>query len=95
MDNGTGPRWANDHNWLFYVRTNPEAGPIEGEGSQVMWLDVDKMQRRQITSGVQYLNEPDYDDRWVFGIQYLGNNEKNVVRIPIRENSKVKNYFIN
>ena len=90
VDNGTSPRWANDHNWLFYVRTNPEAGPLEGKGLKVMWLDVDENQKRQIASGMQILNEPDHDDRWLTGMQYLGDNEKKAVRIPIEENPRVE-----
>ncbi len=90
VDNGTSPRWANDHSWLFYLRTNPEPGPAAGKGPQVMWLDVDKTKKRQIASGVQRLNETDHEDRWVTGIQYLADNEKKAVRIPIRENSGVE-----
>ena len=88
VDNGTNPRWANNHNWLFYTRTRPEDGPSDGEGTQVMWMDVDEEKVRRIAYGVQHLSETDHGDRWLYGLQILLDKERKAVRIPIKEDSR-------
>lgn len=90
IDNGTNPRWANNHNWIFYTRTRPEDGPSDGKGTQVMWMDVEKKKVRRIAYGIQRLNETDYGDRWIYGLQEFNNGERKAVRIPIKENSRAE-----
>ncbi|MFQ5769927.1 MAG: hypothetical protein ACE5HX_05290 [bacterium] len=88
VDKGTNPRWANNHNWLFYTRIRPEDGPLHGKGTQVMWMDVDAGTVKRIAYGVQRLRETDFEDRWLYGLQRLAHGERRAVRIPIKEDSR-------
>jgi len=83
LDNGTEPRWANDHNWLFYVRFRPEDGPSHEKGTQVIWKDIETGQVTQISYGVRILKYTDCDDRWLYGIQELPNRQSKPIRISI------------
>ncbi len=89
VDNGTNPRWANNHNWLFYTRTIPQDGPSDGKGTQVMWMDVKNETVKRIAYGVQTLKETDYQDRWLYGLQGYSLDRK-PVRIPIKEDSRLE-----
>ena len=87
VDNGTNPRWANDHNWLFYVRFRPEDGPRHERGTQVMWKDVETDELTRIGYGVRTLKYTDCDDRWLYGIQDFPDRHTKPVRIPIQSDS--------
>ncbi|MBD3265874.1 hypothetical protein GF373_04325, partial [bacterium] len=91
VDHGTDPRWANNHNRLFYVKFMPENGSRNGKGSQVMWLNVDTGELTRIAYGVPNLGETDCDDRWIYGYK---NSEtwgrRSGVRIPICADSRVE-----
>jgi len=55
---GVGPRWANNHNWLFFGR----------KGGEVMWLDVDTGELTSIGTGLtKQLGGTDCNDQWLFG----------------------------
>jgi len=90
LDNGTEPRWANDHNWLFYVRFWPEAGPPHQKGTQVMWKDIETGQVTRIGYGVRTLKYTDCDDHWLYGIQELANRQSKPIRISIESDSTVE-----
>jgi len=83
VDNGTNPRWANDHNWLFYVRYRPEDGPGHLKGTQVMWKDIETGKVTRIGYGVETLKYTDCNDRWLYGIQEFPDRQSKPVRIPI------------
>ena len=65
VDRGTSPRWANNHNWLFYVRR--KKGASQGKENEVMWLDVDSKKLVRIGYGATTLGETDSNDRWIYG----------------------------
>lgn len=91
VDNGINPRWAKNHNWLFYVKPTPEDGPADGKGTHVMWLDVDTNKRTRIAYGVPGLGNTDYQDRWLYGYVTYGrdaNPPRQAYRIPIRPDSR-------
>ena len=97
IDNGTGPRWANNHNWLFYTKTVPQDGPPTGKGIQVIWLDVNTQKLKRIAYGVQTLKYTDCEDRWIYGLQALDTffdgdwgktRLQKGLRIPIKEDSR-------
>ncbi|MFQ6035151.1 MAG: hypothetical protein ACE5NM_04790 [Sedimentisphaerales bacterium] len=90
LDNGTNPRWANKHNWLFYIRFRPEDGPRHGKARQLMWLDVDTGQLTRIGYGVGTLKYTDCNDRWLYGIQELPGRQRKAVRILIEADSPVE-----
>ena len=88
---GENPRWANNHNWLFFVKPVPEDGPPTDKDSHVMWLDVDSDELTRIAYGVESrLGETDFDDRWLYGYKRLEDGTRNGVRIPIRPDSRVE-----
>lgn len=58
LDDGTGPRWAQQHNWLFYIR--------RGEG--VMWHDADTGKTVRLSDfELDQIGGVSCDDQWVFG----------------------------
>lgn len=90
VDRGTIPRWANNNNWLFYVRRHPEDGDPNVKGTQVMWFDVDANKKTRIAYGVPGFGSVDFGDRWLFGYKNLADGKRTGVRIPIRENSRAE-----
>lgn len=90
VDRGASPRWANKHNWLFYVRFSPQDGSKSGKGTHVVWLDVNTGRKTRIGYGVSYFNETDCDDRWLYGQRMGDEGRREAVRIPIQANSEVE-----
>jgi hypothetical protein len=88
VDRGTNPRWANRHNWLFYTQYRPEDGPRHERGTRVMWLDVDRNERKRIAYGVEELKETDCGDRWLYGMRTPEDGRRRAVRIPIRADAR-------
>jgi len=69
VDQGINPRWAKRHNWLFYARFNPDAGPLPETGTEVMRLDADRGKLSHLVYGVEVLGGTNADDRWLYGAQ--------------------------
>ena len=91
VDDGAEPRWARNHNWLFYVKRVPEAGPADGRGSHVMWLDVDTGRRVLLGYGIPHLGSTDHRDRWLYGFLRHGPDADppgQAFRIPIRPGAR-------
>jgi len=82
IDKGTNPRWANRHNWLFYLRYRPADGPRHGKGTQVMWKNVETGQTTRIGYGIERLKYTDCDDRWLYG--YGIRSPEDEGRMPLR-----------
>jgi dipeptidyl aminopeptidase/acylaminoacyl peptidase len=76
IDKGTNPRWANEHNWLFYLRYRPAGGPRHGNGTQVMWRNVETGQTTRIGYGIERLKYADCDDRWLYGYGIRGSEDQ-------------------
>ncbi len=96
---GTNPRWATNHNWLFYICYFPEDGPPDGKGTQLMWLNVDTNELTRIAYGVTNLGETDFDDCWIYGFRWRIPKEVRErqslddiigLRIPIRPDSRAE-----
>jgi hypothetical protein len=68
---GQSPRWANQHNWLFFTRSNPGGGKPWNKGTEVLRYDCDTGETQLITWGMRPLGSTDCDDRWIFGNQVL------------------------
>lgn len=92
IDGGVFPRWANKHNWLFYVSYKARPGSAARNGSCVMWLDLEKDRLSMLVDGPEALGETDFADRWLYGaLRQRGRRpEFEEVRIPIRAGSKVE-----
>ena len=88
VDNGLSPRWANRHNWLFYVRYVD--GPLDGEGTEVWWWDLETDRKALIACGVMYLGETSYDDRFLFGYTTLRDQDppRKSYRMQVKEGGK-------
>jgi hypothetical protein len=84
---GTGnhPRWAQRHNWLFFV--SYERSERGRRTPEVVWLDLDTGARRIIATGPgpESLGETDHEDRWLYGaLRMRGQNpEYTTIRINI------------
>jgi len=90
IDSGTIPRWANNHNWLFYIRYHPEDGNPNIKGTQIMWYDADSKKSTRIAHGVTGLGTTDFGDRWLYGYKSLPTGKRSVVRMPIRPDSRAE-----
>lgn len=64
---GSSPRWARQHNWLFYVRTNREPGDSWEARSEVIRHDLVTGQETVITRDMQVVSSVDRLDQWVVG----------------------------
>jgi hypothetical protein len=89
---GTNPRWANRHNWLFYLRYRPDDGPRHGKGTQVMWKNVETGEATCIGYGIERLKYTDCDDRWLYGYGIRGpeDEDRKPLRVPIAPDSDVE-----
>lgn len=87
VDQGIHPRWANTHNWLFYSRFNPSAGPLPETGTAAMWLDLDTGKHTLLAPGIEGIGETDATDTWLYGARrFRGETpEHRMVRIRIRD----------
>ena len=91
VDDGSEPRWAKNHNWLFYVKRVPEEGPADGRGSHVTWLDLDTGRRVLLGYGIPHLGNTDHRDRWLYGYLRHGPDADppgQAFRIPIRPGAR-------
>ena len=64
---GGSPRWAQQHDWLFYSVPNRAAGNPWEKGTEVWRYDAATGERDLITWGWEFLGSTDYQDRWIFG----------------------------
>ena len=88
---GGGARWANKHNWMFYVARGPK-------GYVIMWLDADTGKKTVLCDehNFRFLGETDTDDRWLFANQIIRERDGKrgkwftTARIPIRPKSKAE-----
>ncbi|UCE48168.1 MAG: PD40 domain-containing protein, partial [Phycisphaerales bacterium] len=92
IDKGTNPRWANKHNWLFYLRYRPADGPRHGRGTQVMWKNLETGQTTLIGYGIERLKYTDCDDRWLYGYGIRGSQgqRSKPLRVAIAPDSPVE-----
>lgn len=69
VDAGDSPRFAQQHNWLFYCRPNPEGGNPWERGMEVWRYDCANGERTLITWGWEFLGNTNRDDTYIFGNQ--------------------------
>ena len=84
---GSSPRWANNQNWLFYIKERREGPNRIGE---VWWLDLEKNTQVLVGSGMTSLGGVSMDDRWLLGGQGLSEGStarSHSRRMRIQENS--------
>jgi len=68
VDRGALPRWARQHNWLFYRRLRLNAATGK-RASEILWLDLQSGKTTQLAAENDELElgETDADDQWLFG----------------------------
>jgi len=76
----TNPRWAFNHNWLFFNRSS---------NSEVMWLDVDKGKVTKIAEDIQVFST-DYEDNWIYGTRTNQDGKMDAVRMEIKGDSRAE-----
>jgi hypothetical protein len=81
VDRGHSPRWANSHNWLFYVKID---GRKDDAGSQVRWLDLETDKNVLMGTGMNVLGGLSFDDRWLIGAGPRGTAPRVGYRMPVR-----------
>jgi hypothetical protein len=92
IDRGTHPRWANKHNWLFYLRYQPVGGLRHSKGTQVMWKNVETGKTMRIGYGIERLKYTDCDDRWLYGygVRDSADKREKPLRVAIALNSPIE-----
>ena len=87
LDAGESPRWANRHNWLFYVHVDATAKPTDPHRIAVRRLDLDTGKQVSVAYGIEMLGETDFEDRWLYGAARFRGQEPEFrpARIPIAE----------
>jgi len=92
VDMGINPRWANNHNWLFYCHWTGDGTPPYETGTQVIRYDADTGEKVVIAHGMEGPGSLDAADTWLYGVQrYRGQKPEMVtVRVRNRPNSKIE-----
>ena len=99
LGKGGSPRWANKHDWLFFIRSDPK-------GSTLTWRDIASgkevgLATENKTDEVWFPGETDCEDRWLFTnkrfVDYVMRDGKRrrrkrywTYRLPLREGGKPK-----
>jgi hypothetical protein len=103
LGSGQYPRWANGHNWLFFLRLTRESGaaPLF---SEVIQVDLDTAQVRRLArepGELDRFGETDFRDEWLYAGrllqtkqrvegQIVGANQRSAIRIRIGEPGEVQ-----
>jgi hypothetical protein len=93
IDQGINPRWANSHNWLFYVKVKPGGsgrGPAREAGAEVYWYDVEKKTTVKVCEGVADLKEVDYLDQYLYALKNDAQGKPAPVRMRIAKNAQIE-----
>ncbi len=86
---GIEPRWANNHNWIFYLELSKD-----GKTRRVVWYNIDKKKKNYLEGKAERLKETDYKDEWLYGFRKTASKTKGAyaikeaVRISIKKNAK-------
>ncbi len=80
FDIANTPRWAHNHNWLFFVQ-QPEDGGLWN----VMWWDVERDRVAQLEGHAGYLGCTDYRDEYIYAsrVTFPDGGSAAGARIPI------------
>jgi len=75
------PRWAHEHNWLFFVQREEDSGLWN-----IMWWDVDADRLVRLQGQSSYLGCTDYRDEWLYAsaVTMPDGSSAAGARIPIR-----------
>lgn len=92
VDKGINPRWANNHNWLFYCHYTGDGTPPYETGTQVIRYDADTGEKVVITHGMEGPGSLDATDTWLYGVQrYRGRKPEMItVRVRNQPNSQIE-----
>lgn len=83
IERGNSPRWARNHNWLFYVRIVPRRGADRISTVEVRWLDLETGRHTTLATGVEMLGETTFDDQWLLGAKRFRGRTPEFVTVRI------------
>ena len=66
---GINPRWATQHNWLFFSHWTGDGTQPQQTGTQVIRYDADTGKKLVIGSGMECPGGVDSTDTWLYGTQ--------------------------
>jgi len=75
---GKYPRWANGHNWLFFLRLSRDGGEDQLR-SAVLWVDLDAGTTRTLArepGELDRFGETDAQDRWLYAGRLLQSKQR-------------------
>ena len=89
---GINPRWANQHNWLFFCHWTADGKAPYETGTQIIRYDADSGEKVEIVSGMESPGSLDATDTWLYGTQrYRGQKPEHIaVRVRNLPNSKLQ-----
>ena len=84
VDKGANPRWANQHNWLFYCHYTGDGRPPYETGTQVIRYDADTGEKVAIAHGIECPGGTDSTDTWLYGTQRFRGRKPEFVTVRVR-----------
>ena len=84
VDKGINPRWANQHNWLFYCHYTGDGRPPYETGTQVIRYDADTGEKVAIAHGIECPGGTDSTDTWLYGTQRFRGRKPEFVTVRVR-----------
>ncbi len=89
---GINPRWANQHNWLFFAHFTGDGKPPYESGTEVVRYDADNGNKVVITTGMEAPCSLDSTDTWLYGTQRFRGRKPEYVagRVRNRPNSSIQ-----
>ncbi|MEA3401601.1 MAG: hypothetical protein U9R79_10210 [Armatimonadota bacterium] len=88
--NATTPRWAHDHNWLFFVQRPEESGEEPRGLWNIMWWDIERDRTVRLSGHSGYLGCTDCRDQWLYAsaVTMPDGSSARGARVPIREGGR-------
>jgi len=83
IERGFNPRWAKNHNWLFYVRIVPGRAKERNSNVEVRWLDLETGKHTTLAAGIEMLGETTFDDRWLLGAKRFRRQNPEFITVRI------------
>lgn len=81
---GINPRWANQHNWLFFAHFTGDGKPPYETGTQVIRYDADTEGKVVIAFGIETPGGLDANDEWLYGTQRFRGQKPEYVGVRVR-----------
>ncbi|MBT4816262.1 MAG: hypothetical protein HN742_35970 [Lentisphaerae bacterium] len=84
VDTGINPRWATQHNWLFFCHWTGDGTEPFQTGTQVIRYDADTGEKQVIGHGMEGPGSVDSTDTWLYGTQRFRGQSPQYVTARLR-----------